>query len=195
MGRDAAAAQAITGWQRQCCLPEQDADDALRLPACRAMAASTINSTAAGSRPAGPMPAPAGATAADQVAAATEAIRSNPAMLKDAARMLDSLPPEQLEAMMGSVPGAPPGFKARHHPTAGGRGDDDSAALSRGCAARLHLLSLANLPPSRFHAAQSQMDVGQLKAAAKLMESLSPEGERGQGELGAGPLEQALIHD
>ena len=97
------------------------------------MAASAVNSTPAGGRPAVPMPPPAGAPVADQVAAATEAIRSNPGMLKDMAKMMESMPPEQLEAMMGSVPGAPPGFKASAAHSGRGR----IAALAGGCAAGL----------------------------------------------------------
>lgn len=47
----------------------------------------------------------------DQMRAATEAMRQNPDMLKNIGRMMESMPPEQLEAMAASMPGAPPGMK------------------------------------------------------------------------------------
>ncbi|GAB4821916.1 hypothetical protein N2152v2_008962 [Parachlorella kessleri] len=46
-----------------------------------------------------------------QMQAATEAIKKDPSLLKNMARMMETLPPEQLEAMAASMPGAPPGMK------------------------------------------------------------------------------------
>lgn len=45
--------------------------------------------------------------------AASTAIKQNPEMLKNMAKMMESMPPEQLEAMAASIPGAPTGMKVR----------------------------------------------------------------------------------
>lgn len=49
----------------------------------------------------------------EQMRAAAAAMKNNPEMLKSAARMMESMSPEQLEAMAASMPGGMPGMKVR----------------------------------------------------------------------------------
>jgi hypothetical protein len=70
---------------------------------------------------------------ADQAQAAAEAMRRDPNILKNAAKMMEAMSPEQLEGVTKMMPGAPPGVKVRIRKLPAAPGREGAAAWQRLC--------------------------------------------------------------